>query len=296
MDKDRITIKEVKEQVIIPALSSTSYRYKIFSSAGEYQSSMQIKNLRVGTVNTLIETTDSDIALLGCGINAVAMNVRITFLIPVDDTAVDGDYSIVEDFREQLSDAFSQAQKITITTNRGTDKERNYVGAVSVGLPVGGQLMQRQGIGKSYEYTCYLEIAFLENAVNSSDVHFWLDGDDKEIPFTAFSITRKNTLTANLYSTSTNEESRTFAENSTFGVDLTMPAITASASITGEAVNNYVLGKSKANEPHTLVVKIDGVTEEHTVIFGEVITNGGGMENVSWQVSFVPYLPTEDEE
>ena len=72
--------------------------------------------------------------------------------------------------------------------------------------------------------------------------------------------------------------------------------ITASASITGEAVNNYVLGKSKANEPHTLVVKIDGVTEEHTVIFGEVITNGGGMENVSWQVSFVPYLPTEDEE
>ena len=41
---------------------------------------------------------------------------------------------------------------------------------------------------------------------------------------------------------------------------------------------------------------INGVEYTQEVIFGEVITNGAGMENVSWQVSFVPYISAEDEE
>lgn len=294
--KKRIGLKEIKEQLILPALSTTTYRYKVFASAGAYQKSFQVKNLRVGVVNALIEMTDSDIALLGGGINAVAMNIRISFLIPVEDTTADGDYAIVEDFREQLSNSFATAQKVTLVLNAGTSAEKTFIGALSVGLPIGGQLLQRQGIGKSFEYTCYLELAFLENAVNSSDVYFYLDGDTNPIPFTSFSINRKNTLTANLYSSSSNQSSQTFAENSTFGVDLNMPAISSSASVTGKAINDYILGVSSANTPHTLKTVINGTEYTQEVIFGEVITNGGGMENVSWQVSFVPYISAEDEE
>ena len=301
MAKSKITIKEIKEQVILPALSTTSFRYKVFASAGAYQNSYTAKNLRVGTVHTLIETTDSDIALLGGGINAVAMNVRIMFLIPVDDDAnADGEYNIVERFRDELSDAFTMAKRAEIKLNGKT-----FIGAVSVGLPVGGQLLQRQGIGTSFEYTCYLEIAFLENAINSSDVHFWLDGDEQEIPFTNFSFSRKNTLTANLYSNTNNQESKTFAENSTFGVDLSMPAIFPGVSPTGNAINSYLLGIASANEPHTLRMRIGSIKEDakenveyvektETVIFGEVVSNGGGLENVSWQVSFVPYIEAEE--
>lgn len=294
--KNKITLKEIKEQVILPALSSTSFRYKVFSSTGAYQRSMSTNNYRYSTVNTLIETTDSDIALLGGGINAVAMNIRIVFLIPVDDTTAEGDYSIVDAFREQLSDAFSMANRVELKLNKGTKDEQTFVGAVSIGLPIGGQLLQRQGIGKSFEYTCYLEIAFLENAVNSSDVYFYLDNDENPIPFTTFSFSRKNTLTANLYSNSGNDASKTFAENSVMGVDLAMPAIASSASITGKAIHDYLMGDDSANTPHMLKIVINGKETTEIVIFGEVITNGGGTDNVSWHVSFAPYLSAEDEE
>ena len=295
MEKNKITIKEIKEQVVMPALSSTSFRYKICTNAGEYQRSTKAKNLRVGTINTLIETTDSDIALLGGGINAVAMNIRIRFLIPVDDTVIDSEYSFVEKFRGELSEAFSTAKRVQLKL--GSQK---FIGAVSTGFPIGGELLQRQGIGKSIEYTCYLEIAFLENAINSNDVCFYLDGDEAPIPYTTFSLSRKNTLTANLYSSSDNQESQTFAENSTMGVDLAMPAIAPNASITGRAIYRYLVGASPANEPHTLKIEIlveGGVmVQTEKVIFGEVISNGAGIENVSWQVSFVPYIEAEDEE
>ena len=298
--KKKITINEIREQVIIPALSNTSFSYKVFANTGEYQKAFTSKNYHEGKINTLMEIIDSDIALLGGGINAVAMNIRIMFLIPVDDAATaENDYSIVERFREELSEAFSTATKVELVLNDDDEKnQQHFIGAISVGLPIGGQLLQRQGIGASFEYTCYLEIAFLENAINSADVTFYLDedyGNDKPIPCTTFSFNRKNTLTANLYSSQANQASKTFAENSTFGVDLTMPAIQMSASKIGEAVNNYLMGLSSANTPYTLYLKIGDKTIEEEVIFGEVVTNGGGTENVSWQVSFVPYIDAEDE-
>jgi hypothetical protein len=297
--KKKITIKEIREQVIEPALSNTSYKYRVFASTGAYQRAIVAKNYRQGIINALIETTDSDIALLGGGINAVAMNIRIMFLIPVDDTTTsEGDFAIVDNFREELSQAFSMASRVDLTLGEG-DNKQHFVGAVSVGLPIGRQLLQRPGIGKSFEYTCYLEIAFLENAINSADITFYLDEDydnEKAIPCTTFSFNRKNTLTANLYSNDASQASKTFAENSTFGVDLAMPAIQSGASAIGKAVNEYLMGDAPANTPHTLYIKTSSAVKEEKVIFGEVVTNGGGTENVSWQVSFVPYIEAEDED
>lgn len=295
--KKKITLSDIKNQFIWPALSTMPYRFKLFVSTGAYQNPKNYRNLRVGQINGLIEATDSDISLLGGGIRAVAMNISMHFLIPVDDTTADGDFSFVEAFRESLSEAFTTANKITLTLNDGTAYKQTFIGAVSVGFPIGGELLQRPGIGKSFEYTCYIQIAFLENAINSSDVQFYLDGDTKPIPYTTFSISRRNTLTANLYSNTTNGVSKVFAENSTFGVDLAMPAISASAGVTGEAINKYIScdKDTSANAAHTLRMVRGTEDNTETVIFGEVIENGAGTENASWQVSFVPYIEAEDD-
>lgn len=293
--KRKITLSDIKNQFILPALATMPYRFRLFVSTGAYQNPKNYRNLHIGQINGLIEATDSDISLLGGGIRAVAMNISIRFLIPVDDTTADGDFAFVDKFREDLSEAFPTSNKITLTLNAGTANEKNFIGAVAVGFPLGGELLQRPGIGKSFEYTCYIQIAFLENAINSSDVQFYLDGDTTPIPYTTFSVSRRNTLTANLYSTTTNGVSKVFAENSTFGIDLAMPAISASAGVTGLAINNYISRVSSANTAHSLRMVRNGAETTETVIFGEVIENGAGTENVSWQVSFVPYIDAEDD-
>jgi hypothetical protein len=229
------------------------------------------------------------------------MNITMRFLLPVDDEPFEGinyggrptnEYPFAYQFREDLYNSFSTVEKITLEATINGE-EKHFVGAVSAGFPMGGELLQRQGIGTSYEYICYLQIAFLENAINSQDVQFFLDGSDTPLPYTTYSISRKNTLSANLYSTTTSGLSQVFAENSTFGVDLAVPAFTGQGG--GAQIAQWVMCNYAANEPHTL--KIMRGTEEftQTVIFGECIETGSGIENASWQISFVPYIEAEDD-
>ena len=289
----KITLTDIKKQFIEDRLSELPYRVRVFVSTSAYQNPKNYNNLRAGSINALIEATDSDISFLNGGIRAVAMNISIRFLLPVDDAAnADGDFSFIDRFRDELSNVFTDTNTIVLEKD-----DKHFIGAVSVGLPMGGELLQRQGIGKSFEYTCYIQIAFLENAINSSDVKFYL-GDDVDnnypIPYTTYSISRKNTLTANLYSTTTNGVSQVFAENSTFGVDIAMPAVTS--GVIGQAVYNFLTRNASANQSYTLTMERNGAKTTEQVIFGEVIENGSGTENVSWQISLVPYIEAEDEE
>ena len=288
----KITLSDIKKQFIDDRLAELPYRVRVFVSTSAYQNPKNYNNLRAGSINALIEATDSDISFLNGGIRAVAMNISIRFLVPVDDSVnADGAYSFVDNFREELSNAFADANTIVLEKD-----DKHFIGAVSVGLPMGGELLQRQGIGKSFEYTCYIQIAFLENAINSSDVRFYL-GDDYAnkypIPYTTYSISRKNTLTANLYSNTTNGVSHVFAENSTFGVDFAMPAVTN--GVIGQAAHGFLTRETSANTSYTLTMERNNQVTTEQVIFGEVIENGAGTENVSWQISLVPYIEAEDE-
>lgn len=296
----QITLDDINEQFITPTLESMNYHFKVFTSVGEYQSPKAYNNARRGVINALIEATDSDISILGGGIQAIAMNISIRFLLPINDEIdgeydMDGGYSFVDGFRQDLSDAFSTSDKITFELKEEDGRTRHFVGAVSVGFPIGGELLQRQGIGKSFEYTCYIQVAYLEDAINSRDVEFFLGQDSRPIPYTAFSISRKNTLSANTYSNSINGLSKVFAENSTYGIDISMPAIDRSRP-TGELINDYISKKANSNDPFQLRIVRSNVEESAEMfIFGEVIENGAGAENVSWQVSFVPYIEAEDD-
>lgn len=289
----KITLTDIKKQFIEDRLSRLPYRFRVFVSTSAYQSPKSYNNLRTGSINALIEATDSDISFLSGNIRAVAMNISMRFLLPVDDAEnPDGDFSFVDRFREELSSVFTDTNTIILEKD-----DKHFIGAVSVGLPMGGELLQRQGIGKSFEYTCYIQIAFLENAINSSDVKFYLGddvGNNYPIPYTTYSISRKNTLTANLYSTTANGVSQVFAENSTFGVDIAMPAVTT--GVIGKAVHDFITKNASANQSYTLTMERNGAKTTEQVIFGEVIENGSGTENVSWQISLVPYIEAEDEE
>lgn len=286
-NKEKLTIKDITQQYIIPTLSSTSYRYKFFIDAGAYEKATQVKNLKAGRINAIVETTESDITLLGGGIQAVAMNITISFVIPVESVPTDGDYTIVENFRDELSDVFSNTSRISLTANGKT-----YVGAVVVGLPLAGELEQRQIIGSSIIYTCYMEIAYLENAINSADVQFFLNG--QSIPYTTFSLSRKSALNANLYSSSEFGEAQTYADSSTFGVNMTIPSIDPN-TLLGSMLARYLMNEEDVNRTYTLRIRRAGLDYEQTVIIGEITEAGESVENVSSQISFVPYIEAEDE-
>lgn len=294
-----ITIKDIKEQYIAVALAKMPYRFKVFTDIGAYVKSMLVKNKQKSTINACLQTTDSDVLLLGGGLKAVAINCSLRFLIPVPDESInnngefDGDYGFVNEFRERLAGVFATSDKLELKSANG----KTYVGGVSSGFPIGGELAQRQGIGYSYEYTCYLEFAYLANALNASDVKFFLDNDPVAIPYTQYTISREATLTANIFSTSTIGESQTYAENTVLGINLSLPAIDPSSSPSAKTIYNYLLGldNENANTPHKLIIKY-GTNENLTltVIFGKVADAGEGISNVSRQISFVPYVEAED--
>lgn len=310
--KTNVTLNDVIEDFILPKLLGMgNYKFNIFSDAGEYNPPQdyyeRYSSIHRGEINTLIEATDSEFAILGGGLKAAAMNISIRFLLPIEDEidknieyhnlngySFNNGYSFISAFREDLSNAFSGVTRVTVY---------GYEGGAFVSLPAGGEFLQRQGIGKSYEYTCYIQLAFLENAVNSSLYKFYIsyilpNGESTawmQIPFTKFSISRKNTLSANLYSNNEYGLSKVFAENSIFGIDLAMPMVSTGGPL-GRLIENYIGIEHSANQLLSLKVMcgVNDILVEN-VIFGDVTLSGAGVENASVQFSLVPYIEAEDD-
>lgn len=289
-----IKLKDIREQYIIPALSNLGYRFKIFSTIGAYVKVREFGRLREGIINTLLQVTETDIIQLGGDFKASAVNVTLSFLLPVPDTVTEattdgygGEWDFVEKFRDEIASTFATTDKLVLTSGGKT-----YVGGVTGSFPTTGELLVRQGIGQSVEYVCYLQFTYLAGGVNSRDVQFYLDGGEA-IPYTRFMIARKNTVSSALLSNSTNGEAVCYAESSSFGVDLSLPAIDTS-NPTGLKIFNYLMGLENDNEPHTLVIKYGQHSIERTVIFGEASNEGETVQNVAAKISFIPYMQAED--
>lgn len=289
-----IKLKDIREQYIIPALSNLGYRFKIFSTIGSYVKVREFGRLREGIINTLLQVTETDIIQLGGDFKASAVNVTLSFLLPVPDTVTEatmdgygGEWDFVEKFRDEIASTFATTDKLVLTSGGKT-----YVGGVTGSFPMTGELLQRQGIGQSVEYVCYLQFTYLAGGINSRDVQFYLDGGEA-IPYTRFMIARKNTVSSALLSNSTNGEAVCYAESSSFGVDLSLPAIDTS-NPTGLKIFNYLMGLENDNEPHTLVIKYGSHSIEKTVIFGEASNEGETVQNVAAKISFIPYMKAED--
>lgn len=292
-----IKLKDIRDQYITPMLSKLKYRFKIFSTVGSYVKVRSFGRMREGVINSLLQVTDTDIIQLGGDFKAAAVNVTLSFLLPVPDTVTEattdgygGEWDFVEDFRDALATTFATTDKLVLTSGGKT-----YVGGVTGTFPTTGELLLRQGIGQSVEYVCYLQFTYLAGGVNSRDVQFYLDGDDTPIPYTRFMIARKNTVSSALLSNANQSEASCYAESSSFGVDLSLPAIDPTSGKTAETIFNYLMGFEDANKPHTLEISYGNMqTIEKTVIFGEVSNEGETVQNVAAKISFIPYMQAED--
>ena len=290
MAKNKIGLKEIKEAYLIPALAHLPYRFKIFTEEGSYQKSKKVKNAKIATINALLALKSSSLILLGGGIEGVGLIASLQFLIPVPDDANEmGDFPFISILRENLSSVFAKIERLAITKDGTT-----YIGGVSGSYPYVGEIIQRPEIGKSVEFTINFEFSYLENAINASEIKFFLDGEP--LPVTTFAFNRQNNLTASMYSNSSNGEGQAYSENSAFGVDLSLPAISPKTKL-GEIIFRFVSGLGNCNEPYTLIIQVsEGLSIERKVIIGEAEYVGGGVENVSSKISFVPYIETEDVE
>lgn len=296
--KSEITITDLKNY-ISEQLKPIPYRIKIFTDVGKYVQSKRVANVRKNTINSILRITDSDVLRLGGGMQAVAMDLTLTVLVPVPDEAMDengelnGDYTFITDFRDSLEKVFATSDMFKMTTASG----KMYAGGFSASFPMSGELEQRQSIGYSLEYTCYFQFSYLASAINASEVLFYLDGDTTPIPYTGFSIERDSTLTANVYSNTTNGESAAYVENTVLGVRLNLPAIEPSANTTAQTLYNVLMGVEMANTPHTLsIIYGTGNSETLTVIVSKVMDSGEYVSNVSRSITFVPYISAEDED
>lgn len=294
-----IGLQEIRDWVV-NKLATTPFRYKVFISDGEYVKSVQKGNIKEGTINAVMNSESTNIMVLGGGLKAVSMICSITFLVPVNDDpdAIDRDYELLEEFKGCLNGIFPVSELVEFEV-----EDVKYIGSFAGGYPVPGMLMQRQYIGKSMEYTCTFEVAYLKNGINSSGVKFYIKNDTEDedygepLPVAAFSFNRRSTIMANLYSNTTNGEAETYAESSAFGVDLSFPAISPTASEASKLLYDYVVGEISANTPLWLKIVINNDTiSERKVIFGEASYDGGGIDNISMRVSFVPYVEAEEVE
>ena len=286
-----IPIDSIVSNVIEPVLNTTGYTYAIFIDAGEYKKAARSGNTVTQYINTLAEMSDYVSQRLSNGVLAIAQVITLAFLLPLDSKSdADGNYPAVTAFRNALTTAFSQMNKFSLTVNEGTPEEITYVGGVSYSLPVRNVREIRTGAGDSLEYRATLQIAYLANAINTTDVVFTLDGT--VIPYTRFAMKRTPNTSAVLTPDETNGEGACYSDVTSFTVDIEMPLLTDSAP--SSAVVSYVLGLSSMNEQMTLVITFPGVTPDFTeqVIFGESAMSGEGVGNVAAAIRLVPSVDT----
>lgn len=292
-----VSLNDIRDFYLLRKLATTNFRYRVFTSEGEYVETVKNANLKVGTINAIMSVENTDIMVLGGGIKAVSLSCKVSFLIPIDDyaDAVTHNYPMLEEFKQGLTSIFPASETLNMTIRNVT-----CVGAFSAGYPIPGFINQRQYIGNSMEYTVYIEVAYLQNAINSNNIKFYLDSFPSALPVSAFNFSRRSVLLGNVYSDSANTEARVYAESSSFGVDLAMPAVSPATGV-GALIYKYTMGEIPANEAHTLkiVTTVQGdngsisYTKAINVIFGEVFYDGAGTDNVSTKVSFVPYVGAE---
>lgn len=289
----QVTIQDIKDKLVEPMLKNLPYRFNVLTDTGEYAKERMNGVMQEGTITSLVSLSASEVSMLSGALKAVAMNVTLSFLIPVGDDTLEQTYSFVELFRSNLEAVFGLGQKLKIEKDG-----KSYVGAASYGLPMGGELLQRQGIGSSFEYICYMQFSYLEDAVNSSDVIIKLN--EEQIPYASFSFARKNTvsaaLTATENDTNNNGEASGYAESSAFALDLSCPLLAWNENSKLKAITDFLTGTAKANDCYKITIQTGEQTIERYMIFSEVRTDGAGIENATLKISLIPYMVAEDEE
>lgn len=282
-----ITLDQLKENYITPVLQETGLPFMVFTDAEDWENAYIKRNTTTEYINGFFKLTQSEVQKFGGGVTAYALVTNLNFLIPCgNDPEQTEEIEFVKTIRDALSYAFSNNTKLSI---RSDGKE--YVGGVSYSLPMADLRTVRPYDEENVLiYPCSVTFAYLENAVNSSEIRITVDGE--EIAYTRFSFGRAVNPSADLFAESTNGEATVYAENSTFSIDLESPA--ASGSAFSAAVLSYIMGVTAVNVPRTVSVRL-GETDikTMTMILGECSAHGESESNIVYKIALIPYVAGE---
>lgn len=277
-----ITLEQLRDNYILPVLETVPFKLNISIDTGDYKESERRMNAVTEYINGVFSLTQSEVKKIGGGLTAVALVTSLKFLLPCgDETDTDGALPDVTAFRTALSEAFAENQILNIEADG-----RTYTGGVTYSLPATGARTMRQGVGDSIEYVCTIAFAYLENALNASDVKISIDGI--EIPYTNFMLTRRINASADLHRGGAwNGEASVYAESSTFTIDLDVPALYNSEL--SKEILHHITGTVSADKPHSVRIDIGDDWLAKTMIFGECTASGAGVSNVVYKVSLLPH-------
>ncbi len=276
-----LQLNVLKENYIDVILNKTGLPFFIYTDAGDFKKAVREYNSVTEYINGLFTVSGSQVDFTGDGGELVTLTTELKFLLRLnDDTDTEGMFPNVTEFRQALSAAFSAVPpRFTITENGKT-----YSVVAAYNFPATGTREQRSVLGDSIAFSCTVFFAYLENALNASDVKIMLDGE--VIPFLEFNISRRPSVAAVILNDSGNTEGVAYAESAAFAVDLTLPAFITKI---GGTCADYILGISDANASHTVVLDYGSKTVTREMMFGECQAVGQGVENVRYNISLVPY-------
>ncbi len=280
-----IDLQTIKEQYIMKVLENIKgYKFQVFTDAGEYKKSQRTRNTVTQFINCLLTLSNPEVQVTNGGLKMIAGELTLDMLFPIQDvTDADGNYTKLNDFRDKLINAFSDATKFSVEQDGDF-----YNGAISFYMPVATTLDIRQVVGLSLPYSCKIAFTYLANALNTSDLAFYLNGE--QINFTSFTITRNPTLTADHYKNSENDVTDAYSEGSGLSFVFLVPALCEC----NKSIWDYAIGKTRDNQLFTLTLKRDGQEEKtYSVQFGGVETSGNGVSNVVYKVTLVPFVAEE---
>lgn len=281
-----LTIDELRENYIDVVLQNTGIPFSLFTDTGDFKKALRDGNSVMEYINGIFSVTSSSTENQGTEKEIVSISTELKFVVRVnDDPQADGSFLNVVQFREKLSAAFNSVNpRFSIV---GKDK-KTYTVVAAYTLPATGTREQKSILGDSFTFSCQVFFAYLKNSLNVGDISVTIDG--QSVPFLAIGITRRPSIMANLFSNSTNGESKAYAENAALTIDLTIPAFVADSV---DICTDYIFGISDANATHNVVVTFgsgSGVkTLQRTMIFGESSTGGQGLETAMYTVSLIPY-------
>lgn len=288
-----ITPQNIYDGYIKGVLESTGLKFNIFTDAMEYKHARRYRNTVDTYINGLMTVSEPATEILNGGMVASALTVTLEFLVPIEKE-IEGEYVEIRALRESLSKALGDA----VVCNIKGEDNATYTGGVLYSLPTAGSLAMRDALGLSLTYRVNITIAYLANAINTSDVELWIDGD--RVAFQQIKISRKPSLSADIFSKSDNGEAGTYAESTSFTIEINVPALKGIDY--NASIMYWMLGTEPANTPHNVELKVPnmvlGDSESMTIyknkmIFGGGDLQGNGVSNLTYGISLVPYTAPE---
>lgn len=287
-----ITPQNIYDSYIKNVLDETGYNFNIFEDAMAFRHAERYKNDVTTYINGLMTVSEPATEILNGGLVASALTVTLEFLVPISKECSTGEYPEIRELREALSKSLGKAVVCNIT---GEDNAV-YTGGVLYSLPTTGNLNIRDALGLSMTYRVNITIAYLANAINTSNVVLTIDGG--RVAFQQIKISRKPSLSADILAKSPNGEAGTYAESTSFTIEMTVPALKGIAY--NASIMKWLLGQEDANTPHEVVLSVPEmeigkgeIVYSGKMIFGGGEVQGNGVSNLSYGISLVPYTAPE---